>query len=126
MDKVWEKLLQGIHSLMLEMNKQIQWNFGAIIERIKIFKSICLTGNSSKEKWWLIHIFKGHPRIKKVRTNLGRSSSINKSRKLWHIMNIWENESRFSQWLAKWKLFSCVRLFATPWTIFSRSEYWSG
>ena len=30
----------------------------------------------------------------------------------------------------KWKSLSCVRLFATPWTIqsmkFSRSEYWSG
>ena len=30
----------------------------------------------------------------------------------------------------KWKLLSCVRLFATPWTIqsveFSRPEYWSG
>ena len=32
--------------------------------------------------------------------------------------------------LKKWKLFSCVRLFATPWTIqsveFSRTVYWSG
>ena len=30
----------------------------------------------------------------------------------------------------EWKLFSCVQLFATPWTIqsteFSRPEYWSG
>ena len=30
----------------------------------------------------------------------------------------------------KWKLLSCVRLFATPWTLqsmeFSRPEYWSG
>ena len=32
--------------------------------------------------------------------------------------------------LPKWKLLSCVRLFATPWAIqsmeFSRPEYWSG
>ena len=30
----------------------------------------------------------------------------------------------------KWKSLSCIRLFATPWTIqsmkFSRTEYWSG
>ena len=34
----------------------------------------------------------------------------------------------WKQW--KWKLLSCVQLFATPWTIqsmeFSRPEYWSG
>ena len=35
---------------------------------------------------------------------------------------------RFEKW--KWKLLSCVQLFASPWTVqsmeFSRSEYWSG
>ena len=40
----------------------------------------------------------------------------------------WANHASFlRKW--KWKLFSRVRLFATPWTIqskeFSRSEYWS-
>ena len=33
-------------------------------------------------------------------------------------------------WVSKWKSQSCVRLFATPWTVlsmeFSRPEYWSG
>ena len=39
------------------------------------------------------------------------------------------NVSMRLYWLVKWKLFSRVRLFATPWTIesmeFSRPEYWS-
>ena len=37
---------------------------------------------------------------------------------------------REALWKWKWKLLSCVWLFATPWTIqsveFSRPEYWSG
>ena len=40
--------------------------------------------------------------------------------------NAWWSEV----WMNEWKSFSCVWLFATPWTIqpmeFSRPEYWSG
>ena len=39
-----------------------------------------------------------------------------------HVIYVWSE--------VKWKSFSCVQLFATPWTIqfmeFSRSVYWSG
>ena len=48
----------------------------------------------------------------------------------------WEWRKKFCHlWLAKVKSLSCVRLFATPWTVayqappstgFSRQEYWSG
>ena len=51
-------------------------------------------------------------------------------------IGIMESQNECSTWgdhasfLRKWKLFSHVWLFATPWTIqskeFSRSEYWSG
>ena len=39
----------------------------------------------------------------------------------------------YQQWVSKWKLLGCVRLFAAPWTVahqatvgLSRQEYWSG
>ena len=39
----------------------------------------------------------------------------------------WKEVKAPNRWERKWKLLSCVRLFATPWTMeFSRPEYWSG
>ena len=46
----------------------------------------------------------------------------------WVFLKGTEHILLFFHW--KWKVLSCVRLFATPWTIqsmkFSRPEYWSG
>ena len=65
-------------------------------------------------------------------------------REAWHaaVHGVAKSRTRLSNWtelrvffysrvcLVKWKLFSCVQLFVTPWTKqsmkLSRQEYWSG
>ena len=64
--------------------------------------------------------------MRRVFTSVPALSYLCRCHDQWHWLQILKGYG----WKVKWKSFSCVWLFATPWTIqpreFSRPEYWSG